>query len=145
MFSQAELDFLDDHDLARMATAQPDGTLQVSPVGYRYDRETGTLDVAGMNLARSRKFRNVADNGRVAIVIDDRPSLEPMRVRCLEIRGHAEAITSSDNGGDTGVDTSDGHLDGAVIRIHPKRIISFGIDDPEHGPSELTPHNRNVT
>lgn len=136
MFSQAELEFLDEHDLARMATAQPDGTLQVSPVGYRHNRETGTLDVTGMGLARSRKFRNVAENGRVAIVIDDRPSLEPMRVRCLEIRGRAEALTD--------VFPDDGHLDGAVIRIHPERIISFGIDDPEHSPEELTPHNRNV-
>ena len=136
MFSQAELDFLDEHDLGRMATAQPDGTLQVSPVGYRHNRSAGSIDVTGMNLARSRKFRNVENNGRVAIVIDDRPSLSPMRVRCLEIRGRGEALPEAI--------AEDGHLDGAVIRIHPERIISFGIDDPEHGPEELTPHNRNV-
>jgi pyridoxamine 5'-phosphate oxidase family protein len=136
MFSHAELDFLDDHDLARMATVQPDGTLQVSPVGYRHNREAGSIDVAGMKLARSRKFRNVENNGRVAIVIDDRPSLEPMRVRCLEIRGRAEALLD--------VFPEDGHLDGAMIRIRPQRIISIGIDDPEHGPEELVPHNRDV-
>jgi pyridoxamine 5'-phosphate oxidase family protein len=137
MFSQAELDFLDEHDLARMATAQPDGTLQVSPVGYRHNRVVGSIDVAGMNLARSRKFRNVENNGRVAIVIDDRPSLKPMRVRCLEIRGRGEALPD--------VVGEAGHLDRAMIRIRPERIISFGIDDPEHGPEELTPHNRNVS
>lgn len=136
MFSPAELDFLDDHDLARLATTHPDGTLQVSPVGYRHNQATGTLDVAGMNLAGSRKFRNIAANGRVAIVIDDRPSLDPMRVRCLEIRGHGEALP--------GHFAADGHLDGALLRIHPRRIISFGIDDPDHGPEELTPHNRTV-
>jgi pyridoxamine 5'-phosphate oxidase family protein len=136
MFSEAELDFLDDHDLARMATVQPDGTLQISPVGYRYNRAAGSIDVTGMNLARSRKFRNVEDNGRVATVIDDRPSLKPMRVRCLELRGRAEALPD--------VFPDDGHLDGSVIRIRPERIISFGIDDPEHGPEELTPHNRDV-
>ena len=59
-----------------------------------------------------------------------------MRVRCSEIRGRGEALPD--------VFPDDGHLDGAVIRIHPQRIISFGVDDPEHGPEELTAHNRDV-
>jgi hypothetical protein len=32
-----------------------------------------------------------------------------------------------------------------IIRIHPRRIISFGIDDPDHAPHELVPNNRDVT
>ena len=42
-------------------------------------------------MAASRKFRNVAENGRAAFVVDDIASLDPWRVRCLEIRGDAEA------------------------------------------------------
>jgi pyridoxamine 5'-phosphate oxidase family protein len=57
-------------------------------------------------------------------------------VRCLEIRGRADAITSTGQ-------TQDG-LDEALIRIHPKRIISFGIDSPDQEPHTMTSHNRDV-
>ncbi|MDI5981567.1 PPOX class F420-dependent oxidoreductase [Amycolatopsis magusensis] len=134
-FTEAELAFLSEHDLGRMATLQPGGALQVSPVGFHYDTERGTIEVRGFNLAKSRKFKNIAENGRVAIVVDDRPSLDPPRVRCLEIRGRAEAVTGID---------PEGHLDGSVIRIHPERIISFGIDEPDTEPHQLTANNRNV-
>ncbi|SEO65974.1 PPOX class F420-dependent oxidoreductase [Amycolatopsis saalfeldensis] len=136
MFTEAEIAYLAEQGLGRIATQQPGGTLQVSPVAFTYNDEAKAIDVTGYNLTRSRKYRNVADNGRVAFVVDDRPSLAPMRIRCLEIRGHAEVVTD--------VFETDGHLDGAVIRIHPERIISMGIDDPDHEPLELKPNNRDV-
>ncbi|WP_406638529.1 PPOX class F420-dependent oxidoreductase [Amycolatopsis sp. WGS_07] len=136
MFTDAELSYLADQTLGRVATQQPNGTLQVSPVAFSWNAETKTIDVSGYNLAKSRKYRNVDANGQVAIVIDDLPSTEPMRVRCLEIRGRAEAVPNAFE--------PDGHLDGAVIRIYPQRIISFGIDDPDHEPLETKPNNRNV-
>ncbi len=88
-------------------------------------------------MAASRKFRNVADNGRVAFVVDDIASIQPWRVRCLEIRGHAEAIATPA--------TSASELDGAIIRIHPRRIISFGIDDPDRDPLHAPVRKRNVS
>ena len=48
------------------------------------------------------------------------PSVDPFRVRCLEIRGSAEAVRSP-------ADPATG-ADGAIIRIRPKRIISVGIN-----------------
>lgn len=136
MFTDAEIDYLSDQVLGRLATQRPDGTLQVSPVGFAYNPDEKTIDVRGHRLAHSRKFHNIAANGKVAFVVDDLPSLEPMRVRCLEIRGHAEALRNAE--------AADGHLDDAVIRIHPERIISFGVEDPDRPPLETTPHNRNV-
>jgi pyridoxamine 5'-phosphate oxidase family protein len=136
-FSARELEYLATQQLGRLATAQPDGTLQVSPVGFRYNPETATIDIGGFVMSRSQKFRNVADNGRVALVIDDVASVQPWRVRCLEIRGRAEAVAAP-------ADTAPG-VDGALIRIHPQRIISFGIDQPDQEPHQLTPNNRNVT
>src|SRR5579862_8045038 len=91
-FTSAELAYLATQRLGRLATAQPNGTLQVSPVGFRYNSGTGTIDIAGLNMAASRKFRNVAANGQAAFVVDDLASIQPWRPRCLEIRGHAEAI-----------------------------------------------------
>jgi pyridoxamine 5'-phosphate oxidase family protein len=136
-FSQPELAFLSSQTIGRLATVQPDGTLQVNPVGFTYNAELDTFDIGGFRNSASQKFRNVAANGRVAFVVDDVPSIDPLRVRCLEIRGHAEAISSTGQ-------TPQG-LDGALIRIYPERIISFGIDIPDQEPHAMTPHNRDVT
>jgi pyridoxamine 5'-phosphate oxidase family protein len=127
-FTDTEIEYLATQRLGRLATAQADGTLQVSPVGFTYNAATGTIDIRGMNLEKSQKFRNVAANGRAAFVVDDLRSVQPWRVRCLEIRGVAETVTTPD---------------GPVIRLHPQRIISFGIDEdvPAH---QLSSNNRDV-
>jgi pyridoxamine 5'-phosphate oxidase family protein len=131
LFTQAEIDYMKTQRLGRLATAQPDGTLQVSPVGFHYDAGLAVIDISGHNMAASRKYRNVADNGRVAFVIDDIASVRPWRVRCLEIRGVASAVDAA-----PGAE--------AIIRIHPRRIISFGLDDPDVDPHLLVPHKRDV-
>ena len=136
VFSAPELDFLSAQRLGRLATMQPDGTLQVNPVGFMFNAEFGTFDIHGNRISASRKFKNVADNGKVAFVVDDVASVDPWRVRCLEIRGHAKAVTS------TG--TPREGLADALIRIYPERVISFGIEDPDQEPREMTPHNRDV-
>jgi pyridoxamine 5'-phosphate oxidase family protein len=130
LFTAAELDYLTTQPLGRLATAQPDGTLQVSPVGFTWNDDLGTIDIGGWNMAASRKYRNVADNGRVAFVVDDLPSVDPWRVRCLEIRGVAEAVPPG--------------AGSALIRIHPRRIISFGVDAPDSEAHALVPSKRNV-
>lgn len=135
-FTQQELDYLASQRLGRLATVQPNGTLQVSPVGFHYNPDTSTIDIQGYNMASSRKFRNVADNGRAAFVVDDVPSVDPWRVRCVEIRGRAEAI-------DTATAASRG-LDGPTIRIHPERIISFGLDDMELDVHKLVTNARDI-
>jgi pyridoxamine 5'-phosphate oxidase family protein len=129
IFTETEIEYLASQRLGRLATAQPDGTLQISPVGFSYNPATETIDIQGFNLAKSQKFRNIADNGRTAFVVDDLVSVQPWRVRCLEIRGVAEALTTEV---------------GPLIRLHPKRIISFGIDEPDTEAHRLTSHNRDV-
>ena len=135
-FTQIELDYLAGQRLGRLATKRPDGTLQNNPVGFRYQPDTATIDVGGFTMAASRKFRNVADNGEVAFVIDDLPSISPWRVRCLEIRGTAEAI---ENPTDSAYGSGE-----PIIRIHPRRILSFGLDQPDSEPHDLVPNIRNV-
>ncbi|QEN16133.1 PPOX class F420-dependent oxidoreductase [Mycolicibacterium sp. ELW1] len=129
-FKPHEIEYLKSADLGRLATIAPDGTLQNSPVGFSYNDALGTLDIVGYNMAKSRKFRNLATNNTVAFVVDDIATRSPWRVRCLEIRGTAEQAEASD--GD------------AIIRITPKRIISFGIDDTETEPHDLVPDSRDV-
>jgi pyridoxamine 5'-phosphate oxidase family protein len=67
------------------------------------------------------------------LVIDDIASREPWRVRCLEIRGTAEQVPAAD-----------GSAGGAIIRVHPQRIISFGLEDLDVAPHLLVPNSRNV-
>ncbi|WP_329055154.1 PPOX class F420-dependent oxidoreductase [Amycolatopsis sp. NBC_01488] len=136
MFTEAELAYLDAQPLGRLATRQPNGTLQVNPVGFRYNPDEKTIDVTGHNLRGSKKFRNLATDDHVAFVVDDQPSTNPWRVRCLEIRGRAEALT--------GVNLPDNHFDDAVIRIRPERILAFGVEDWDREPLELEPNIRNV-
>ncbi|MBW6436271.1 PPOX class F420-dependent oxidoreductase [Actinoplanes hulinensis] len=128
-FTAEELAYLAGQRLGRLATVQPDGTLQVSPVGFTYNPETATIDIGGWKMAASRKYRNVAENGRVAFVVDDVPSVNPWRVRCLEIRGRGEAIDGPE----------------PIIRIHPRRIISFGLDQPDQDAHTLTANKRDVS
>ena len=138
-FKPHEIDFMRTTDLGRLATIQPNGTPQVSPVGFAYNEELGTIDITGYRMSASQKFRNIAHNDKVAFVVDDIASRNPWRVRCLEIRGTAEQATTAASVGAAGDE-----LDTAIIRITPRRIISFGIDDTETEPHQLVPDIRNV-
>lgn len=138
-FKPREIDFLRRTDLGRLATVQPDGTPQNSPVGFTYNEELGTIDIAGYRMSKSQKFRNVARNNKVAFVVDDIASRDPWRVRCLEIRGTAEQAEISPSQGAAG-----DHLDTAIIRVTPRRIVSFGIDDTETEPHRLVADIRNA-
>ena len=136
--TSAEISYLESQPLGRLATIQPDGSPQVKPVGFRYNPELGTVDVTGFKMSASQKYRNVSRDGRAALVIDDIASTQPWRVRFLEIRGRAEAVPGdSDNDGD-------GPSDASVIRLHPGRVLSFGIEEPPDEP-HLTPlHSRTL-
>lgn len=112
VFTPDELDYLrGERRLARIATVGKDGTPHVVPVGWIHNTEHDTIDVTGRDVDQTKKFRDVLRNGRAAVVIDDIASVNPFRPRAIEVRGHAEAITEPR----------------ALIRIHPKRIISWGI------------------
>jgi pyridoxamine 5'-phosphate oxidase family protein len=99
--TEAEIEYLEAQRLGRLATIQPDGSPQVKPVGFRYNADLGTIDIAGFRMSVSQKFRNVSRDGRAALVVDDIASTQPWRVRFLEIRGAAEAVPRSDGSGAT--------------------------------------------
>jgi pyridoxamine 5'-phosphate oxidase family protein len=112
VFTEAELRYLaGGRQLGRIATVGADGTPHVVPVGWIYNAARETIDVGGHELARSKKFRDVARTGRAAIVIDDLESVDPWRPRAIEVRGRAEAIA----------------LPTPLIRIYPERILSWGL------------------
>ncbi len=139
-FKQHEIDYMANVALGRLATIAPDGTLQNSPVGFTYNAELGTIDIHGYHMSKSRKYRNLEHHNTVAFVIDDIASRDPWRVRCLEIRGTAEQAETRSPTYEPNGDA----LDTAIIRITPRRIISFGIDDVETEPHLLQFDSRDV-
>ncbi|HEX7825259.1 MAG TPA: PPOX class F420-dependent oxidoreductase [Mycobacterium sp.] len=138
-FRPHEIEFLRSTALGRLATIQPDGTLQNSPVGFSFDETQGTIDIFVFHMSKSQKYRNIASNPTVAFVVDDIVSTDPWRVRCLEIRGTAEQAEAPPSEGDAG-----DQLDTAIIRITPRRIIGFGIDTPDVDPHLLRMDARDV-
>jgi len=114
VFTESELEYLHGggRRLGRIATVGRDGTPHVVPVGWSHNPEHDTIDVGGHEFDKTKKFRDVERSGRAAIVVDDLASTDPWRPRAIEVRGRAEAIAGPR----------------PIIRIHPERIVSWGID-----------------
>ncbi len=122
-FSDAEVRFLNRQPRGHLATMGPNGSPQVKPLGFIYNPALDTIDITGFKMGGSAKYRNVQVNPNVAFVVDEvtEPSMEGAHF--LEVRGTAEAAV--------GTHDPQGHLAPEIIRIHPRRIISFNVD-PEH-------------
>ncbi|NNH69831.1 PPOX class F420-dependent oxidoreductase [Nocardia uniformis] len=118
--SPAQIAYLRSQRLGRLATIRPDGSPQNNPVGFEFDEILGVIDIGGHNMGASQKFRNLAEDNRVAFVVDDVKSVTPWEVRCLEIRGTAVALRD--------VDPYGPGMSRELIRITPERVIAFGID-----------------
>jgi pyridoxamine 5'-phosphate oxidase family protein len=121
--TRAEQSYLAAQSLGRLATIAPDGSPQNKPIGYSWNPGLGTIDIYGFNMEQSQKFRNVAANPRVALVVDDAPGTGAAGMRFLEIRGLAETAW--------GQAPPEGGISPQIIRIRPCRVISWNID-PAH-------------
>lgn len=121
-FTAPELDYLASQRLGRLATVDRRSAPQNNPVGFAV-AEDGTVVIGGFNLGETRKFRNLVGNDRVSLVVDDIASVDPWKVRGVEIRGRADALTD--------VEPERGYMSREQIRIQPERIISWGLDEAE--------------
>lgn len=61
----------------------------------------------------------------MAFVVDDIASRDPWVVRGIEVRGRAEALSDQE--------PQNSYSSGEVIRIHPSRVISWGLDPERPG------------
>ncbi len=108
--------YLNGQSRGRLATVTPGGAPQNKPVGFRYNPDLGTIDIVGFDLERSAKYRNIGVNPAVSFVVDDAIGEGAENMRMLEIRGDAKQVAADGS-----------HL----IRIHPRRLVSWNID-PQH-------------
>jgi pyridoxamine 5'-phosphate oxidase family protein len=116
----AELAYLRGQRLGRLATVDAEGRPQANPVGF-FLRPDGTVEIGGYAMGTTKKWRNVAANRYVSLVVDDLASLKPWRVRGVEIRGTAEQVV--------GPHDLPPQMSPEVIRITPYAVISWGLDD----------------
>jgi pyridoxamine 5'-phosphate oxidase family protein len=121
-FTRGQLDYLKSQRLGRLATVDANGRPHVVPVAFRHNPDTGTIDIGGLRMGQTKKFRDVAATGRAAFVVDDVRA--PWRPRIVEVRGRAEALTGG--GGNL-----HGDFAPELIRIWPERIVAFGIEEEE--------------
>ena len=115
-----ELAYLRGQRLGRLATVDRDGRPQVNPVGF-FLREDGGVDIGGWHMGRTRKWRNIAGNPNVSLVVDDVASADPWKVRGVEIRGTAEQVEGPHEYG--------AYMSRQLIRIRPCKIFGWGIDE----------------
>jgi pyridoxamine 5'-phosphate oxidase family protein len=119
VFSEAELAYLENGaKLGRLATIDAGGAPHAVPVGWNYNPKLDTIDIGGRDFSATRKYRNVAQNPKVCFVVDD--VLPPWQPRCVQVRGEAEALPEAT--------WPDGTPREAIVRIHPTRIVSWGLD-----------------
>jgi pyridoxamine 5'-phosphate oxidase family protein len=117
VFTDAELSYLlAEPRLARIATVGIDGTPHVTPVGWNLTHEDTVIEIGGIDLTRTKKYRDIARTGRAAVVIDDLASIDPWHARGVEVRGRADATD-----------------DPPRILIHPERVISWGLTGARSG------------
>ena len=119
--TNAQIEYLGSQRLGRIATVGADGKPHVVPTSFRYNSELDTVDVGGLHVDTTKKYRDVQTNPWAAIVVDDLVSTDPWTPRMLEIRGRAEAVAH-------GGSTLGAGFGEAFIRIHPEKVNSFGIE-----------------
>lgn len=127
VFTEKEIEYLRGQRLGRLATVDERGAPHIAPVGFRYNADLEVIDIGGRDLARTKKYRDARATGRAAFVVDD--VLPPWRARGVEVRGRAETL------GEGGGGAKDGGFAGELIRIHPERIVGWGIDSDAFRPN----------
>ena len=118
MFSEQEIAYLKSQRLARIATVSSQGQPDVAPVGFEFDGQH--FYIGGMQQTTTLKYRNVAaGNTRVALVVDDLESNDPMKPRGIKIHGEAEIVERQ---GGLGV--------APYLKVKPEKKWSWGIHRP---------------
>ena len=129
--------FVTSHRVARLATADGSGAPHVIPICYAFDGSTlySALDLKPKRVAgqRLKRVRNIIENPRVAVVIDDY-SEDWSRLAYVLIRGDAEIL---ENGEER--DRAESMLrskypqykemlpEGCdILKITPAKVISWG-------------------
>jgi pyridoxamine 5'-phosphate oxidase family protein len=115
-FTDAETAYLRSQPLMRFATASLTGRPDVAPVGF--ELEGDDILTAGFDITSTVRYRNVNENPKATVVIDDLASTNPWSPRGVKVIG--SCVVEQHGGGER-------------FRISPNVIISWGINDTTPG------------
>ncbi len=111
-FTDEELAYLRTQRLARIATSSASGQPDVAPVGFGLDDDA--VVSGGLDITKTVRYKNLLENPRATLVVDDLASTDPWTPRGVKVRGSASI---------------ESHEDGLRIRIVPDVIWSWGINE----------------
>ena len=115
-FTEAELAYLNSQPLMRFATASLSGKPDVAPVIFEVEGDE--IVTAGFDITHTVRYRNIENNPRATLVIDDLATADPWSPRGVKITGTAKIE----------------QVNGAPrFRITPEVIISWAVNDTTPG------------
>ena len=135
--SQDELvAFLNEAPLARLSSMNPDGTIHIASVYFKYDNGDiliGTQDI-------SHKIRNIKNNPNVTLLIDDQePPFRGVLIYGVAALEYEDVIAkrasifsrymSAEDAQSSAADLAN-RFQSVVIRIQPNKVISYDYSKP---------------
>ena len=128
VFTPAEIAYLRQPALGRIATVGTDGQPHVTPVTFHYNEAEDAIDVGGIFWGATKKWRDAQHNPRVTLLVDDVIG-PPRRARAIEIRGTVER---HETGGDR-INARFPNFAPEFFRLRPTRIVAWGLEDEQTG------------
>ncbi len=123
--------FLQEMLIARLGTHNPDGTIHMAPVWFKY--EAGEIWIGTQ--AISRKARNIDGNNRVTVLIDDQePPYKGVMIYGTTVLDNEQAVNkrvtifsrymSPERAEKMAIGLAK-QFEPVIIRIQPERIVSY--------------------
>lgn len=115
-FTEQELAYLEAQPLMRFASASPKGGPDVATVVFSVDGDD--IVTGGFDITKTIRYRNIGQNPRATVVIDDLATTDPWTPRGIKARGSARIESGPE---------------GERFRISPEVIWSWNINQPAEG------------
>jgi pyridoxamine 5'-phosphate oxidase family protein len=111
-FTDAERNYLNTQPLMRFASSSVGGRPDVATVAFSVDGDT--IVTSGFDISKTVRFRNIGNNPRASVVVDDLASTDPWAPRGVKVYGAAQIEDDAE---------------GQRFRISPEVIWSWGINE----------------
>ena len=126
VFTPGEIRYLTSQTMGRLATVGPDGRPHIVPLTFIFNEAEDTVDLGGIDFANTKKWRDAQANPKVTFLVDD---ASPDGAHAVEIRGDAEIHQQ----GGSAINSRFPQFVEQFIRLRPRHIVSWGVDDDESG------------
>jgi pyridoxamine 5'-phosphate oxidase family protein len=138
VFTEAEGEYLQGQTLGRLATVGPDGRPHIAPVTFSFNADEDAIDIGGIDFANTKKWRDAKQNPKVTFLVDD---VAPDGAHAVEVRGDVEIHET----GGSAINPRFPNFVEQFLRLRPRRIVSWGLDQPTGtSPTDVPVNARSV-